>query len=389
MAGIIAAALLFTDNYLFVAGRTARPEAMETLLMVLTLWLYTIARDRKSLLFTFLASLSATAALAFHMVGFGVALGLGFLLLREFGLSTWRQPRAWCYALTLFAAIGCFALWVRSTPDHYKAFTDLYISRASTPYSQKLQEEVGRYKDFIGLANQRIPLPFPVPLRLHVALALIAAGLILWRLKRFIALDLLLCIGANVLWWTYLVNKSSRYFSIGAPLFAILLAVAGVAVWQQVRWRYAAAGVLLLVGVTQLAGNAYLLITSRKADYAGVTKSMRAIMPPGTSVYGITTFWMALQADHRYYSYDRIPFDYAITVLRPDYLILNDRVMMHGSGFGLDDFDELRASSNAFAHRSAALAGTVSSPFYGDLELYHVCYNGSEVRACAPGEVAP
>jgi hypothetical protein len=112
---------------------------------------------------------------------------------------------------------------------------------------------------------------------------------------------------------------------------------------------------------------------------------LRAAIPPDKSAYGITTFWLALN-DHKYYSYDRAPFGYAISTLKPDYLILNDRVMLHGSGSGTDDFRVLREQSNEFAKRSASLVAKIPNPFYGPLEVYHVCYFGSEVRDCSKTE---
>jgi hypothetical protein len=224
------------------------------------------------------------------------------------------------------------------------------------------------------------------PLRLHIALALVAALALLVRFRRAVAVDLLVCIIVNLLWVTFLVNKTARYFSLEAPLFAVALAIAVTAVWHIKPWRYAAAAVVVIVGLSQFAGNVYLLKTFSKADYAILTKDLRSLIPPGTSVYGIITFWMGMQEDHRYFSYDRTPFQYAISELRPDYLILNDRVMVHGSGMGQDDFLELREMSMAFVQRSATLVGRVPSPFYGELEIYRICYSGSGPKTCFTAE---
>jgi len=180
LAGLLAAAFLLSDNYLFVAGRTVRPEAIETCLMVLTLWLYHLSRERKSLLFTFLASLAGAAAMAFHVIGFAAALSLGVLLLLELRLSVWKSARAWCFALVMTITIGSFALWVRSDPDHYAAYRALYVARASVPYAEKIGGEVDRYKDFAGFSNQRFRLPVRIPVRAHIALAILASFFILW-----------------------------------------------------------------------------------------------------------------------------------------------------------------------------------------------------------------
>jgi len=385
LGGLLAAALLLSDNYLFVAGRTVRPEAVETFLMILTLWLYHQARDRKSLLFVFLASLAAATAMAFHVAGVAVALSLGLLLLLELRSSAWKSARAWCFALTIVAALGSFALWIRSDPDHYAAYRALYAARASVPYSEKINQEMNRYEDYLGLGNQRFPLPIKIPVRAHIAIAILASFLILWRLDRTAGLDLAVCVAVNILWWTFLVNKTARYFSVGAPLFALVLALAGVALLRKATWPRTTACALALLVLSQLAGNALLLYSFRNADYREVAQQLRAAIPADKSAYGITTFWLALN-DRKYYSYDRAPFGYAISALKPDYLILNDRVMLHGSGYGTDDFKALREQSNEFAQGSALLMAKIPNPFYGPLAVYHVCYSDSGVRHCAKTE---
>jgi hypothetical protein len=385
LAGLLAAALLLSDNYLFVAGRTARPEALVTLFLVLTLWLYHQARERKSLLFTFLASLAAAGAMAFHVAGFAAVLTLGLLLLLELRFSVWKSARAWCFALTIAAAAGSFALWVHSDAHHYAAYQSDYISRASVPYNEKINQELLRYEDFVGFSNQRTPLPVRIPVRAHIALAILASFFILWRYNRTASLDLGVCVAANILWWTYLVNKTARYFSVCAPLFALLIALAAVALLRKTTWTRTVACAVALVLLSQLAGNAFLLYTFRTADYSMVTRQLRTAIPRDKSAYGLTTFWLALN-DHKYYSYDRTTFDYAISTLKPDYLILNDRVMLYGSGYGVDDLKVLREQSNAFAQRFASLVAKIPSPYYGPLEVYHVCYSGSAVRPCAQTE---
>src|SRR5207248_1686488 len=96
---------------------------------------------------------------------------------------------------------------------------------------------------------------------------------------------------------------------------------------------------------------------------------LRRIIPETASVYGVITFWMALH-DRKYYAFDRTPWDFASSKLQPEYLILYDRVMLHGSGQGVDDFATLRGQLTAFVKEHGTLAGRVSNEFYGDLEIY-------------------
>jgi len=83
--------------------------------------------------------------------------------------------------------------------------------------------------------------------------------------------------------------------------------------------------------------------------------------------------WMALH-DRTYYAYDRTPLDFAVQKLKPEYLILYDRVMVNGSGHGEDDFARLRAQATELVRRQGTLAGRVSNEFYGAMEIYRITY---------------
>jgi hypothetical protein len=224
--------------------------------------------------------------------------------------------------------------------------------------------------DFIGLGNQRIPLPFHIPYRLHIALMLIGAIVLLIRRWPRVAVDLAVVIGINLLWWLSMVNKSPRYITMLAPIFAITVGAGLVAAAKNVRWKRAAVAAGLVCGLSQLAGNAFVIYRYRSADYEAVGRRLREIIPPAASVYGAVTFYLALH-DRQYYSYARLSFPDALA-LHPQYLILYDRVMMHGSGSGLDDFRELRTQASEFVKEHATLAGRISNEFYGDMEVYRV-----------------
>jgi signal transduction histidine kinase len=182
------------------------------------------------------------------------------------------------------------------------------------------------------------------------------------------ALGLLL---VNLGWLLFLINKSPRYLAMLSPLFAIALAYFA-AKTASGRYRKLVAAAVALVLLTQVGGNAFWLYRYRHANYAEVSRQLRSIVPPGASVYGIITFWMALH-DRTYYAYDRTELDPAVTKLRPQFMILYDRVMMHGSGYG-DNWAPLRAQATEFVRRHGTLAGRVANDFYGDLEIYRISY---------------
>ena len=94
------------------------------------------------------------------------------------------------------------------------------------------------------------------------------------------------------------------------------------------------------------------------------------MIPRDATVYGALTFWLAFNGQP-YYSWNRTPLKYALDH-GASYLILNDRVLLKGSGFGKDDWQHVRRDTGAFVAKNAVLVGRVSNSFYGDLEIYRV-----------------
>jgi hypothetical protein len=216
-----------------------------------------------------------------------------------------------------------------------------------------------------------VPLLPHVPLRLHVALILIVAIAFFARKGGRYGLAALGLLAINLGWLLFLVNKGPRYLVMLSPLFAIALAYFAVRTAAG-RYRKLGAAALVLVLLTQIGGNAYWLYRYRHADYAAVSRQLQNIVPRGASVYAIITFWMALH-DRTYYAYDRTELEPAVTKLHPQYMILYDRVMMHGSGYD-DNWAPLREQATEFVRHHGTLAGRVSNEFYGDLEIYRISY---------------
>jgi hypothetical protein len=180
--------------------------------------------------------------------------------------------------------------------------------------------------------------------------------------------------------WTTELNPTSRFFVIVAPYLAILL-IAGAMEFattpERLRLSMAA---LLVIALTQAAGNAYILLRSRSADYPAVTNGLRRLIPAGAQPYGALTFWLSFY-DRPYYSYSRTPLDYALGH-GATYLIMNDRVLLHGTGYYGVNYDSVRSEMDIFARDHCQLMGRVPSGFYGDLEVYRVL-DPSKYRAAA------
>lgn len=371
-AAQVSALLMACDNFLLITARSARPEPHTTLFASLGILLYYVSRRKDSAWWSFLGAVSIGVAINFHPLGIGFAAAAGLLLLMELGFGVVKSRRAWSFVLGLAVSIAPYAMWLSSDELHRAGFRATYLSRATGSLWERIGGEVSRLSDFVGLGNQRLPLPFHLPYRLHIAVILGAALLYLFRLRPRLAGEMAAVVGVNFLWWVYMVNKSPRYITALTPIFAVAVATALVAAAKNVRRQRAALAIGLVFGLSQLAGNALLLYRFRHADYAQVTRQLRAVIPAGAAVYGITTFYLAMN-DHPYYSYDRTALEYAMAHLpAPRYLILYDRVMMHGSGHGADDFEALRGQAAEFVKAHGTLAGRVSNEFYGEMEVYRV-----------------
>jgi 4-amino-4-deoxy-L-arabinose transferase-like glycosyltransferase len=372
LAASLSAMAAATDLFLVVASRTARPEIHCAFFCALALLLFCKAREHSSFPWALLCGLSLGTALNFHPHGLGFVLAFGVLLLMEFRARVFLQKRFWGLVAGVAAAIAPFAIWISSAAVNRQAFRQVYLGRLAVPLMEKLAGEWPRYADFLGFGNRKLPLIGAFPLRLHLVLILIAAFVVVYRGNRKLAIELAVVMAVNLLWWADQVNKGSRYFAVLAPVFSLIVGI-GLSQWHTMgkRGRQWGALLALLYTGTQLASNAIWIGAGRKADYPRVAQGLRAAIPSGASVYGAITFYMALN-DRVYYAYDRTPFAYALARLHPQYLIFGDRVMMQGSGTGVDDFAALRTQLAAFVQDHATPAARVPNGFYGGLVVYKV-----------------
>jgi len=370
--GAIGALLVATDNMLFVAARTMRPEGIIAFLNALTFLLFLRAMRRNSWIAAAAAGLTAGIAMNFHINGAIAPIAMGLWALYEYRFSVWRKPVAWIFVLAVVVCILPYMLWVNADHVHKQAYRDMQaLGTVVQQASGKLAGEVMRYSDFLGLGNMKLRLPIRVPARGPIVLVMLAGIVVLFRYKRPLFWWLILPLVASMGWWLYLANKNVRYTAVAAPIFALIVAGAAVVFSTSPNRRRIAIAACLLYAANQIAGNAFLVWRFHNADYNRVGAELRATIPAGETVYGANTFWLALH-DRRYYSYDRSPFDYAIANLKPTYFILYDRVMMSGSGFGADDFADVRAKATEFVRTHAEKTAVISNPFYGDLEIYKV-----------------
>jgi 4-amino-4-deoxy-L-arabinose transferase-like glycosyltransferase len=369
--GLLGVVALATDNLFFLASRTARPESMAAAFALLGVLVYLYSRRKNSVTLAFLSGLIVGLGTLVHVNAFAAAISAGVFALIEFRWSVVWKPRPWVFVAGLVLPLALFIAFATSDAVHRDEFVQMYTVGEGYPLRQIPRMEMIRYRDFLGMGSMRVNLPVNVPTRLHIVLALLLSAIALYRYDRELLKAILCLILPAMFWWAYERNITPRYIATGSPYLSLLLAGAVVALWNsKPRWRKAVAVCATLLLVSQVAGNCLLLYIYRQADYAAVTRQLRAIIPADAHVFGALTFWMSLN-DRPYYSWNRTSVKYAVDH-GIDYLILNDRVLLHGSGQGTYDCVERRTEAADFVRDHATLIGHAPNPFYGDLEIYHV-----------------
>jgi len=370
--GLLGAVALSTDNLFFLASRTARPEAMTAAFALLGVLVYLQSRRKKSVKLAFLSGLIVGLGIMVHVNAFAAAISAGVLALIEFRWSVFRQPRPWVFVAGVLLPMVLFVAWSLSDPVRRAEFIDMYAYGEGYGLRDIPRLEMTRYSDFLGMGSMRVNLPIHVPTRLHIVLALFLSAYVLYRYDRDLLKTILCLILPAMVWWAYERNMTARYMATGSPYLALLLAGAVVGLWKfKPTWHRTVAVCATLLLLSQVAGNYLLLYIYRQADYAAVTRQLRAIIPADARVFGALTFWMSLNDRPYFYSWNRTSVKYAVDH-GVNYMILNDRVLLHGSGQGTDDWAERREEAAAFVKDHATLIGHAPNSFYGDLEIYRV-----------------
>jgi 4-amino-4-deoxy-L-arabinose transferase-like glycosyltransferase len=370
-AGALAALLLGVDTFFVLASRTARPEVWVALFSSCALLFALRQRTATDYLWVgvFLA-----AACNFHILGLAPAGAMFLLLVYQKRAGVMRSRQLWMLAAGFVIGVLPVAIWLTSSATNMEAARHMYGRSAGASLAETILKEGSRWADFIGISNQRLHLPFSIPLRLHIALAFLGAFAVLWYRNRNLFNIFAIATIPQLIWWMRLPNATARYYAVVAPLFALATAFALTSLTDRTRWFRVGIGIYIVCVISQVAGNLLILNQARKADYVSLSARLRQAVPLAHSCYAAMTFQFALY-DYGCHSYDRTPFSYTAEIQRPEYLILGDRVMMAGSGRGEDDFREVRQMAFAFVERRGELTSEIDDPFYGHLKIFRVSYD--------------
>lgn len=381
MGGLLTAAIIAADNLFFLASRIVRPEIMVTLFFVLSIFYAIRVLDKQKqpeLLQLALAAVFSALAIYSHPNGLFVPVSVVTIWLFCSGLNMDFVVRSLKYSALVFLCILPFVFWIvhHDGANDFASFKSHWLGRygrnaeaESSLFSSLsalfLSEFQGRYASFIQF-----------PFRLHIALVSVALVLLsLVKGPRLIkAVSVLVFIQLLFFIFVNNSNPSVRYMVTVVPLLAILGAY-WMLVWREAYLQDRGLLSLALIAVvflslvaSQVLGNMYYLWQSRDADYETVVAKVNALLPAESKVvYGGMFWWLGLR-DHTLVPYMRTSWQRALSQWDPDFVIMDDWVMVDG----LDDWSALRKELSTYLAEHGRLVGEVDGGFYGDLKIYEV-----------------
>ena len=368
----IATLLAATDNLVVLTSRSARPEALTAMFILLSMLAMKQYAKRGSTRWALFSGLLIAMGTMFHitLLGYIVSFGLLAIVIDRMG-GRFPLRGGILYTLGFFAGLAPFAVWILTAPLGRAGFRQEYMGRAvHDSLLTKFIREGHRYSDIFGFNMIHSHGLETIPVRLPIPLFFLAATFLLWKFRRsWFYLELLLLV-PSVLWLIYTVNKSSRYIAIIAPLFAMAIGAAVAATRKHRLLHRAVVAVACLVIVAQVGANFILLNAARKADYNKVGAELRSVVPPGETAYGTITFWLAFRG-RPFISYERTDPWMAANQYHTRYFILGDRTMSEGWTGDSDFYTELNQHLAEITARSE-LVGHFPDPYYGDLKVYRL-----------------
>jgi 4-amino-4-deoxy-L-arabinose transferase-like glycosyltransferase len=367
---LIATFLVATDNLIVLASRTARPEAYTTMAILASLLAMKQYARNGRIGWAFFSGLLIAIGTMFHITLLGYIVSFGILaIVLDHRRGGFQLRGAIGYTTGYGLGLLPFAVWILTAPLGRAGFRGEYLGKAEflSPWEKILKEWL-RYSDLLGINMLHGHGLESIPVRLPIPLFFLAASFLLWKLRRkWFYLELLL-LTPTVFWFIYMVNKTSRYFALLAPVFALAIGAAVAATCFNQKAHRAVLFLSCLVITMQMSANFFLLHKARDANYDKVTAELRSVIPPGQTVYGAIDFWMALY-DHPFIYYERTDPWMAANQFHVRYFIAGDRVMANGVPWDKVP-DKILNQRMTEVIAQSKMAGHFPDPFYGDLKVY-------------------
>jgi 4-amino-4-deoxy-L-arabinose transferase-like glycosyltransferase len=379
--GSIAAILFLFSKQFLINSHWARQEMMLTLFIVITIYIYILAKDKESSLLFFLCGLIASLCIDVHLNGIMVPVAIGALFLFTYKIQVFKKFGFWFF---IFGAISGVIYWLlmHVFPDTHifkYLFAWEYINRDSFStnfplipiLSGNLFEciiaETERYIKYI-----RYIWPGEQYLNIFEAILIIIALIFNFRNKNKSILSIIVFTLMG-LFCLLVTHKSSFYLIYLYPFF--VLSIASFSCYFQrsknIFKKFVLGSVSLILLISYICQDSYRLWEFKDNNYYKYLDNLKRFIAPGCAIIGPSTWWYGFY-EQEYYALLSLDFDYLhLHTNRIDFIrqkqikyILLDEYWGKNIPFDIKDF--LRTN--------CVLIATLKDKFYG-AELFMPNYS--------------
>ena len=371
----------FSLPYIY-ASHVGRQDIVVAVLGFGAIALYLYQNNTAFTFKSFLSGLALALTLDIHPTGIIYPPVIVALLLLDYRIAALRIGRTWGLALGFACGVLYFvAIHILPNPQTYFAISRIQQgSYVTTPPIISLNPEMLMYS-FVSLVSMLDPMIF--------VLALCALALLL---RRAGSSDIKLVVMFAALFVSFgcLVPQKPTYYAIlVAPLLWLLLAAGADSLLPKEGWRASRQARMRTFLVVQLLVvlalvNVPMLIRDRYGDYQAALQLVEQNVPPGKSIIGQQTYWLA-RPDQPYFAWEQFAFyrryypgttvDNAFAGLHPDYVImdgLTDTFLSDDPGMMFHNVIVPQKGFLAFIASHATLVAQAKNDTYGNIRIYRI-----------------
>ncbi len=375
-AALIAVWFVMIETMMFISYRTIRPEIyLVTLESFSMLFLFMGMREDAKKFF-FWSGVLAGVALWTHPNAILHLASVAVILLMTYGTGAFISRFSWTFAAAMLAALLPYLIYVAAN-DANNSFATFYLqldNRTSTLAQQNwlIASAKGEWNRFLEYTQ----FPFRLPIVLLFAGVWIRSAFFAKRESRYLAI----AVGTHVLLSFLIIsNKTVLYTTSVLPMLCILAAAAAddsmgapkvltERLKNVFRSRYVreslGAGLVVLLSLNQMAGDARLLWRNRNCSYSETINELQSAIPPGARVWGSITFWFGFQHQPLRTQYTHLR---EVNTFKPEYMITGDAEI-----WGKEFWKPVRDQAEAIAGERGTLVAEFPESCYGTLRVYRL-----------------
>ena len=317
--GSIAAILFLFSKQFLINSHLPRQEMMLTLFIVITIYVYILAKDKGSSLLFFLCGLIASLCIDVHLNGVIVPVAIGVLFLFTYKIQVFRKFGFWFFIFgVLFGVAYWLLVHVFPSVHFFEYFFDWkYINKDSFSTNfplipilsgnlfQCIIAEAGRYINYI-----RYIWSGEQYLNIFEAILIIIALIFNFRNKNKSILSIIVFTLMSLL-CLLVVHKSIFYLIYLYPFF--VLSIASFSCYFQrsknIFKKFVIGSVSSILLISYICQDSYRLWEFKDNNYYKYLNNLKRFITPWCAIIGPSTWWYGFY-EQRYYAILALDFHY-------------------------------------------------------------------------------